>query len=346
MIEPVYLELRDFFDRLPGGYPTTESGVELRILEKLFTPEEAELVMCLSTKLETAKSVAARRGMDGSETARRLESLAGRGLLFRVRREGQARYAAFQYIFGLYDFQVNTIDLELAGLMEEYFPHLGVIKKQFRVVPVGAALDSGPAVASYDRIRELVAGQEVISVSPCICRKEQGLLGQRCTHPSETCLGFGIAAEYRIENEIGRRISAEQALETLDLAEESGLVLCPTNAREIAFICCCCACCCGMLRVLKLADRPAEQIRSAHRARIEPSQCNGCGICLERCPMQAIAVGESGAGIHPGRCIGCGLCVAGCPEEAVALEPRPTVEPPAPDVVALLAQIGAERGLL
>lgn len=345
MTEPVYLELREFFDRLPGGYPTTESGVELRILEKLFTPDEAELVMCMSTRLETAKAVAGRCGLEESETAQRLESLAGRGLLFRTRLRGEAHYSAFQYIFGIYDFQVSRIDRELASLMEEYFPHLGVIKKQFRVVPVEAALDATPTVATYDRIRELVAGQEVISVSPCICRKEQELLDQACSRPSETCLGFGIAAEYRIENEIGRRIDAQEALKILDLAEESGLVLCPTNSEDIAFICCCCACCCGMLRVLKDSDRPADEIRSGHRARIDPGRCNACGVCLERCPMEAITAGETGAGIDPRRCIGCGLCVSACPEEAVFLKQRPEVEPLAPDVAALLQHIGAERGI-
>jgi hypothetical protein len=33
------LRLREFLNNIPGGYPETESGVELRILEKFFTPE-------------------------------------------------------------------------------------------------------------------------------------------------------------------------------------------------------------------------------------------------------------------------------------------------------------------
>lgn len=33
------LRLREFLNNMPGGYPETESGVELRILEKFFTPE-------------------------------------------------------------------------------------------------------------------------------------------------------------------------------------------------------------------------------------------------------------------------------------------------------------------
>ncbi len=45
MSEEVYVRLREFLDKLPGGYPETDSGVEIRILKKLFSPEDAELTM-------------------------------------------------------------------------------------------------------------------------------------------------------------------------------------------------------------------------------------------------------------------------------------------------------------
>ena len=38
-----YAKLARHLDSLPGGYPSTDSGVELRMLGRLFTPEEAEL---------------------------------------------------------------------------------------------------------------------------------------------------------------------------------------------------------------------------------------------------------------------------------------------------------------
>jgi electron transport complex protein RnfB len=41
----VYKKLAKHLDNLPAGYPSTESGVELRILKRLFTPEEAEIAM-------------------------------------------------------------------------------------------------------------------------------------------------------------------------------------------------------------------------------------------------------------------------------------------------------------
>ena len=37
----VYEKLAKHLDNLPAGYPSTESGVEMRILKRLFSPEEA-----------------------------------------------------------------------------------------------------------------------------------------------------------------------------------------------------------------------------------------------------------------------------------------------------------------
>ena len=47
MSEDTYLRLREFMDRMPGGFPATESGVEIKLLQKLFEPEAAEIVMKL-----------------------------------------------------------------------------------------------------------------------------------------------------------------------------------------------------------------------------------------------------------------------------------------------------------
>lgn len=63
--EIVYVELRRFLDGLPSGFPTTPDGVELKILKKLFTPEEAE--------------IAKRCGMTEGEAEEMLASMARKG---------------------------------------------------------------------------------------------------------------------------------------------------------------------------------------------------------------------------------------------------------------------------
>jgi len=39
----IYQKLADELDKIPNGFPKTKSGVELKILAKLFTIEEAKL---------------------------------------------------------------------------------------------------------------------------------------------------------------------------------------------------------------------------------------------------------------------------------------------------------------
>lgn len=85
-------------------------------------------------------------------------------------------------------------------------------------------------------------------MAECICRKEAELTGSACDHPRETCLGFGAAAEYYIENGIGREIDAEQAIRILEECDRSGLVHAGVNTRHLSNLCNCCPCCCASMK--------------------------------------------------------------------------------------------------
>jgi len=58
MTENVYKKLARRLDSMPHGFPETESGVELRLLEKIFTPEEAELFSEMRLTPESATEIA------------------------------------------------------------------------------------------------------------------------------------------------------------------------------------------------------------------------------------------------------------------------------------------------
>lgn len=47
----IFHELPAEMDRRPVGMPATRSGVEIRILKELFTPEEAEIALSLNLVL-------------------------------------------------------------------------------------------------------------------------------------------------------------------------------------------------------------------------------------------------------------------------------------------------------
>src|SRR5512136_2496294 len=123
MRDDVYIKLREFMNTLPAGYPSTPSGVEIRILKKLFSPEEAELTMQLKNEPEEVPAIAARLGVEEAELGRRLEKMAQKGLIYRVRKENKALYQAFQFMVGVYEFQVKTLDREFCQMFEEYLPH-------------------------------------------------------------------------------------------------------------------------------------------------------------------------------------------------------------------------------
>jgi electron transport complex protein RnfB len=49
----VYEKLANHLDSLPAGYPSTETGLELRILKRLFSPEEAQIATSLDHDART-----------------------------------------------------------------------------------------------------------------------------------------------------------------------------------------------------------------------------------------------------------------------------------------------------
>ena len=59
MSEDIYRKLAQKLDAIPNGFPSTESGAELRLLAKMFTPEEAALASVMRLGREPAPDIAA-----------------------------------------------------------------------------------------------------------------------------------------------------------------------------------------------------------------------------------------------------------------------------------------------
>jgi len=55
----------------------------------------------------------------------------------------------------------------------------------------------------------------------------------------------------------------------------------------------------------------------------DQDRCIGCGDCVERCPVNAVALDPNGRPVVDlDWCIGCGVCVLHCPVEAARLTLR------------------------
>jgi len=54
-------------------------------------------------------------------------------------------------------------------------------------------------------------------------------------------------------------------------------------------------------------------------ATIKSDDCVGCGICVDACPNEAIALEDGVAVVKADDCVDCGVCVDECPNEAISL---------------------------
>ena len=354
MTEEVYQKLAKHLDNLPGGFPPTESGVELRILRRLFTPEQAELALHLTLISEEPRVVARRARTDIGEVARRLEEMAKQGLILRMEPENEGKpfqYMAAQFVIGIWEFHVNDLDLDLIKDMNEYMPTLSEEAwkvPQLRTIPVGRSISVQTGVLPYEKAEVMVRAQEKVLVAPCICRREHTMAGHGCDKPEETCLVFGVGMDYYRRNGIGRVIDQREALDILEKANEAGLVLQPGNTQELMNICCCCGCCCQVLKAFKRREKPASMAAAAFMAVTDPDTCSGCEICIDRCQMEALRIENNHVVLDKDRCIGCGLCVSTCPNESLTLVRKPDSEqlmvPKTMEKAAV--QLGKVRGKL
>ncbi len=339
-MDDVYRRLAAKLDSLPHGFPATESGIELRILAKIFSPEDAATALDVLPIPETAKGIARRLGRPVEGMRQALDGMAARGQIASLRHHGKQVYMLAPFVIGIYEFQLPRMDAQLAAMFEEYAPTLvatvgGAKPALARVVPVNAHIEARAEVLRYENVWTMLERARSFRVMECICRKEKAALGTACSHTLETCLAFSPeenAYEGTLPEGYGRTISKDEAFAVLDLAEREGLVHCTYNVRQAQmFVCNCCSCCCAFLRGVNDFGAPNLLVHSNYLAAICAEACVACGDCAAgRCPMNAIAGTDGSYAVDGERCIGCGVCTLVCPSEAIALVPRPPREQTTP----------------
>jgi len=331
----VYQKLKNHLDTLPVGYPSTESGVELKILKNLFTHQQAKMAMKLDFIAKPLKKIyrkVRKENISIEELEQILDKMYSDGLINRGINEENGEnikyYANAPFAIGIYEYQLNRLNKEFIDLAEQYFEEAFIDEynvsgiPQLRTIPIEQAVETTSAVATYDDFRQVIEDcGGPIAVADCICKKEKDLLGEPCkqTDLREICFSFRNAAKLYEEKGLGRFISKEEALEILEQAQKDGLVLQPGNSQRPMCICCCCGCCCGILRNQKNYDAPVKFFATNYYAKVDSELCIGCGVCETRCNMDAVTIKDEISNINLDRCIGCGVCVPTCPEEAISL---------------------------
>ena len=329
-MDDAYERLADALDRLANGFPRTTAGVEIRLLQKMFSREEAAVAAALTATPQTSAMVAERAGVASGRARALLKSLAERDLVWLSTKPGLRGFRLAPFVVGSYEaHMLTTRDPEYAALVEEYLTTGGAAAMMaprpaiHRTVPARAAVKE-EWVLPYDDVRQLLLGADAFRLEDCVCRVQQEQLSQRrCDFPIATCLWFSSGEPSAAEGTISRA----EALAFLDRVEEIGLVHTVSNAMKGAgYVCNCCGCCCGLLRGITEWGIEHSVAQANYFALIDSDACSNCGICIERCQVHAISEADDVPVIDLALCIGCGLCVTGCDQDAVRLQRKPQDE--------------------
>lgn len=365
MTDNPYQRLAERLDALPQGFPPTEDGVELRLLAKLFTPEEAALAARLRLTLETPAEVADRIGGDPRELRGRLKELARNGLIAigRAASGGGLGYGLMPFAVGIYEMQHDNIDAEFARLFEAYycqaFNQALIMQPQaHRVIPVQESVPTNMEIRPFESAAAIVESAQAWGVADCLCRKQKALIGDPCDHPLDVCMTFSQRPGAFDNYPPIRALTKEEAYATLRRAAEAGLVHSVSNSRlggphpvlggdeQLWYICNCCTCSCGVLRGVAELGMANVVASSSFINQVDEELCVACGLCIDECQFDALELTDT-AHVIAMRCVGCGVCIAYCPEGALGLVQRPEEEVPVPPLNERewMARRAAARGL-
>ena len=331
----------------------TESEYMMPLIKANYTPEEAELLTGMSFSSIGLEELAQSKGLDPADLAPRLKEMAGKGIVFISVRGDSVRYRLNDSFFahlranlwpGLTDERSKTT----SPMINKYFmdgwfdQYADAHYKGLRAIPIGKTVEDTRAILPFEDIVKVIEDRDYYTVSTCPCRHRHNLDPDMkdCPHPDEVCLHFDELGHYIVENGQGREITKEETFEILKKAADSGLVHGISNFKEKPdTICNCCSCCCIWFEAYHKLDHGRSLDASNYKVSVNPATCKACGLCVKRCPMDALQLNFSdqaankfnkAAVVDIDLCIGCGVCVHKCPSGSLTLVRNEEVtEPPA-----------------
>ncbi|MEJ2661901.1 MAG: 4Fe-4S binding protein [Desulfobacteraceae bacterium] len=365
-----YAHLTERLNRFPQGAPP--SDLLFRILKILFSEREASLVARLPIKPFTARKAARIWKMNLTEARQVLDTLADRAILIDIPENGELHYVLPPPMAGFFEFSLMRVrgDIDQQALSELFYQYLNVEEDFVRDLfargdtQLGRTFVQEPAlteenalfVLDYERASEVIRTASHRAIGICYCRHKMDHVGRGCNAPREICMTFNNTAGSLIRHGHAREVDVAECLDLLAKAYDHNLVQFGENVRQsVNFICNCCGCCCEAM----IAARRFAILNPVHTSSFLPEvdldACNGCGRCVELCPVAAMGLVSANdphkpkhkqARLDTDLCLGCGVCVRGCREEAIRLRPRPSRVIPPMDGVHRAVVMAIERGNL
>ena len=342
-----YTELVDRLNRFPQGAPPSETLYQ--ILKILFSEREAGLVAQLPIKPFSAAQASQILKMGLAETRQALDALASRAILVDTERDGKTTYTLPPPMAGFFEFSMMRLrgDIDQKVLAELYYQYLNVEEEFIRNLFVRGETQLGRVyvhepvlsnqnalhVLDYERASAVIRTATVRGVGVCYCRHKMLHMGKACDAPLEICMTFNGSAESLTGHGYARAVDVSEGLDLLQQAYDQNLVQFGENVREgVNFICNCCGCCCEAM----IAARKFGMLNPVHTTNflpvIDETTCNGCGKCVNACPVEAMTLVSTNDPHHPKMkkaklnedvCLGCGVCVRTCGHASLSLRSRP-----------------------
>ncbi|MGB9358822.1 MAG: 4Fe-4S dicluster domain-containing protein [Acidimicrobiia bacterium] len=342
-----YDQLVDRLNRFPQGAPP--SDVLYGILKMLFSEREAGLVALLPIRPFTAKRAARAWETTPAAATAILEELAGRAVLLDMESDtGKRTFVLPPPMAGFFEFSLMRVrgDLDQKVLSELFYQYLNVeedfIKALFAegqtqlgrvfVQETVLPIDNGIQVLDYERASEVVRSASHRAVGICYCRHKMDHMGRGCDAPRQICMTFNNTAASLVRHGFAREVDVEEGLDLLAEAQDGNLIQFGENTQRTPnFICNCCGCCCEAM----IAARRFGVLNPIHTSNylpaIDAEQCNGCGKCVNVCPVEAMSLTSANDPHRPKKkqaklderlCLGCGVCVRTCDRDGVRLVAR------------------------
>jgi hypothetical protein len=109
MSDQVYQELARKLDSIPPGFPATESGMELQLLARLYTREEAAIISAMRLTYETAGDIAARADIDAGAAYDILDRAARKELVRTLVEKQERTFASNHQLGGLVGYTYRVV---------------------------------------------------------------------------------------------------------------------------------------------------------------------------------------------------------------------------------------------
>ncbi len=365
-----YTHFMDWLRQSWSGLP--ESDYLLPMIMATYTLEEASLLTGIPFSGRNIDELAEIKQMDATELRQKLDALARKGMVFRTVKGDTVRYSLNDIHFATYrgSFWPGRADERtkaIAPLANQYFYHGGWDQyahthvKGLRALPIQGTIEDTREILPYEDVIKVLDKVDYFTVSVCPCRHRKNIDPDfpNCGYPTEVCLHFGRLGRYAVENGLGREITRQEAEDILRMSAEAGLVHGLSNWQDGPdTLCNCDPCCCLMFEAFHKLKHAEGMSPSNYRVHTNPQTCIGCGLCVKRCPMEAIhlddfpdakaritvVVAEDKRSkkelknkdgkvsvVNHDCCIGCGVCAYKCPTKSLVLERNKVIQHPPKD---------------